>query len=124
MIAVDWLGMGASERRDTKRVTRLRLSASLSASHSNTHADAHAQDVAEIVSREFTEALDEIRRVEGLSRFVLAGHSMGGYLSAKFALHFPEYVEGLVLISPAGIPELPPREERAGVQELDWKVRS
>jgi pimeloyl-ACP methyl ester carboxylesterase len=34
----------------------------------------------------------------GLDRAVLGGHSLGGYLSLSFAVHFPDRVAGLVLI--------------------------
>jgi pimeloyl-ACP methyl ester carboxylesterase len=34
----------------------------------------------------------------GLDRAILGGHSLGGYLSLSFAVHFPERVAGLVLI--------------------------
>jgi pimeloyl-ACP methyl ester carboxylesterase len=41
--------------------------------------------------------LDVVERVEG--PVVLAGHSLGGYLSLAFALQHPELVVGLVLIA-------------------------
>lgn len=40
----------------------------------------------------------------GLERFELVGHSLGGYLSAVFALRHPDRVSRLVLVSPVGIP--------------------
>lgn len=41
----------------------------------------------------------------GLEQFALVGHSLGGYLSATFALRHPHRVSNLVLVSPVGIPE-------------------
>lgn len=38
-----------------------------------------------------------------LKKAVFAGHSMGGQISIVMALKYPEYVEKLVLVSPAGI---------------------
>ena len=36
-------------------------------------------------------------------RFFLAGHSLGGFYCALFASKYPDRVEGLFLISPAGM---------------------
>ena len=35
----------------------------------------------------------------------LFGHSLGGYFATCYALKYPERVEKLILVSPAGIPE-------------------
>lgn len=48
-----------------------------------------------------------------LGKFVLAGHSMGGQISIMFSLKYPERLEKLVLVSPAGVEEF----ERG---EGDW----
>lgn len=119
VIAVDWLGMGCSSRIST-RITRLSLLPSLLLGQG--HED-RAKIIAEQVANEFIESLDEVREQEGLTEFVLAGHSLGGYLSGKYALRYPQYLEGLVLISPAGVPEHPLREHRVEIEELDWKIR-
>ena len=37
----------------------------------------------------------------------LVGHSLGAYLSVVYALRWPERVERLVLLSPAGVPRDP-----------------
>lgn len=37
----------------------------------------------------------------------LFGHSLGGYFATCYALKYPERVEKLILVSPAGIPEDP-----------------
>ncbi|GAB1734977.1 hypothetical protein NU219Hw_g52t1 [Hortaea werneckii] len=39
----------------------------------------------------------------GPNRFTLVGYSLGGGIGASFASHFPELVEGLVLIAPSGL---------------------
>jgi pimeloyl-ACP methyl ester carboxylesterase len=51
-----------------------------------------------------TNWLAEWLEAVGLSRIDLVGHSMGGYVAACFAARFPELVERLVLVAPAGIP--------------------
>ena len=48
---------------------------------------------AEVV-RDFVEAL----RPEGVQRFVLAGHSMGGAIAIEFALRYPARLAGLILV--------------------------
>lgn len=46
--------------------------------------------------------------MEGLkSKFYLAGHSLGGYVSAVYAMQFPEDLIKLILLSPVGLPERP-----------------
>lgn len=40
-------------------------------------------------------------------KFYLAGHSLGGYVSSVYALHYPYDIEKLLLLSPVGIPERP-----------------
>lgn len=55
----------------------------------------------------FLKPLEEWRRLEGLSRIHLVGHSLGGYLAAKYAMWKPEIVASLTLVSPVGIPALP-----------------
>jgi pimeloyl-ACP methyl ester carboxylesterase len=39
-----------------------------------------------------------------LPRVHVVGHSMGGYIAARFAARYPHAVERLVLVAPAGIP--------------------
>lgn len=53
--------------------------------------EAHVQAI-----RGFTQAL-------GLSRFYLAGNSMGGHVAAAFAFTYPEVVQKLILLDPAGL---------------------
>ena len=39
--------------------------------------------------------------------FILAGHSLGGYLASHYAMKYPHKIEKLVLLSPVGIPVKP-----------------
>ena len=39
--------------------------------------------------------------------FILAGHSLGGYLSTQYVLKHPENIDKLILLSPVGVPEKP-----------------
>jgi pimeloyl-ACP methyl ester carboxylesterase len=45
-------------------------------------------------------------QIEGEAPVVLVGHSMGGLVCARLAAERPELVHALVLIAPAGAPEL------------------
>lgn len=95
VVAFDWLGTGCSDRPPFT-----------------------AKTVAE-GEEFFVRSLEDWRAARGLDSFTLVGHSLGGYLSAAYALAHPEHVQHLVLLSPAGIP-VPPdaaqtmRRERRG----------
>ena len=42
-----------------------------------------------------------------LEKFVLLGHSMGGFLAASYAIQYPQHVKHLILADPWGFPEKP-----------------
>ncbi|MDZ7628996.1 MAG: alpha/beta hydrolase [Parvularculaceae bacterium] len=50
------------------------------------------------------EALNAVANAARLDRFFLGGNSMGGWVAWRYALAYPERVEGLVLIDAAGAP--------------------
>jgi cardiolipin-specific phospholipase len=53
----------------------------------------------------FVESLEAWRKAQQIEKMVLAGHSMGGYLSVAYCEKYPERVERLILLSPVGVPE-------------------
>lgn len=55
--------------------------------------------------------IERIRRILGEERLILVGHSFGGFLATLYAAEFPDHVEKLVLVAPAGL-LTPPDEER------------
>ncbi|KAG0038992.1 hypothetical protein BGZ82_010107 [Podila clonocystis] len=90
--AIDWLGMGGSSRPDFKF------------KHSS---KTPVNDVVKQAEDFFISALEELREIQKIDKMILIGHSLGGYLSAVYALKHPERVEKLILASPVGIPENP-----------------
>lgn len=54
----------------------------------------------------FVEVVEAVAKNRKLDRFVLAGNSMGGWVSWNYALTHPERLAGLVLVDASG-PELP-----------------
>ena len=56
----------------------------------------------------FVESLEYWRAANKIEKMVLAGHSMGGYLSVAYCEKYPQRVDRLLLLSPAGIPDDPP----------------
>ena len=51
--------------------------------------------------------IERIRRILGREKLTLMGHSFGAFLAAMYAAEFPERVEALVLVAPAGVLVLP-----------------
>ncbi|KAG2422478.1 hypothetical protein HXX76_016002 [Chlamydomonas incerta] len=90
LFAVDWLGTGLSGRPAFRAKGR-----------------EQAEDF-------FINSLVAWRRAAGLegSKMILVGHSLGGYLAATYALRYPEHVQHLVLVCPAGVPKAPEDWER------------
>ncbi|XP_008550145.1 (Lyso)-N-acylphosphatidylethanolamine lipase isoform X2 [Microplitis demolitor] len=52
-------------------------------------------------------SVEEWRREMELDKFVLLGHSMGGFLAASYAIQYPNRVQHLILADPWGFPEKP-----------------
>ncbi len=50
------------------------------------------------------EALNAVANAARLDRFYLGGNSMGGWVAWRYALAYPERVQGLILIDAAGAP--------------------
>jgi cardiolipin-specific phospholipase len=50
----------------------------------------------------FIDAMEEWRIASGIDKFILAGHSFGGYIAAAYSVKYPKGVSRLALISPVG----------------------
>ena len=55
------------------------------------------------VEEEMVGHLETWRRVLGLERFILLGHSLGAFLACSYSLQHPERVQHLILVDPWGI---------------------
>jgi cardiolipin-specific phospholipase len=53
----------------------------------------------------FVQSLEAWRKAQRIDKMILAGHSMGGYLSVAYCEAYPHRVERLILLSPVGVPE-------------------
>jgi pimeloyl-ACP methyl ester carboxylesterase len=68
-------------------------------------------------------SLDAWRREQGLDRIVLCGHSLGGYLSACYAMRHPQHVQHLILMCPAGVGRKPADWQPPSSLRDPWTLR-
>jgi len=54
--------------------------------------------------------IERIRRILGVEKITIVGHSFGGFLGLLYAIEFPDRVEKLVLVAPAGVIRFPPTD--------------
>ncbi|KAI8819567.1 Alpha/Beta hydrolase protein [Fimicolochytrium jonesii] len=103
--AIDWLGMANSSRPPFPKLPR-------NATDEQIVADAETF---------FIDSLEQWRKANSIDQMTLMGHSLGGYLSTAYALKYPQYVEKLILVSPAGVgqrPEVDIRSRRGLLPKL------
>jgi cardiolipin-specific phospholipase len=98
--ALDWLGWGLSSRPAWKLPPRLQ--AEQKSGNSSDDDDKTGATEAENV---FVESLEAWRKANRIDKMILAGHSMGGYVSVAYTERYPERVERLILLSPVGVNE-------------------
>jgi cardiolipin-specific phospholipase len=78
----------------------------------------------------FVDSLEEWRKFDKIDKMILAGHSMGGYISVAYCERYPQHVDRLILLSPVGVPD--PKVEEANRKargmapaknvSLSWRV--
>lgn len=72
----------------------------------------------------FVESIEQWRRSVGIEKFHLAGLSLGGYMSGMYALKYPDKINKLLLISPAGVSKPVPEDEtNKEIMQLPWLRR-
>lgn len=52
-------------------------------------------------------SIEEWRKEMKLEKFILLGHSMGGFLATSYSISYPDKVQHLILADPWGFPEKP-----------------
>ncbi|XP_046843579.1 1-acylglycerol-3-phosphate O-acyltransferase ABHD5-like isoform X2 [Xenia sp. Carnegie-2017] len=60
-----------------------------------------------VVEETFVDSIEATRKELGLNKFVLLGHSFGGYLACAYSIKYPDHVMSLILADPWGFPEKP-----------------
>ncbi|XP_059497695.1 (Lyso)-N-acylphosphatidylethanolamine lipase-like isoform X2 [Stegostoma tigrinum] len=61
----------------------------------------------EEVEAQFVDSIEEWREQLGISKMLLLGHSLGGFLAASYTIQHPDRVKHLILVDPWGLPERP-----------------
>ncbi len=82
----------------------------------------------EKVENQFVDVIENWREEMGIDRFVLLGHSLGGFLTTSYAIKHPERVRHLILVDPWGFPPPPDQkyfdEHFSSFQKISWPVVS
>mmetsp|Transcript_35155 Transcript_35155/g.85150 ORF Transcript_35155/g.85150 Transcript_35155/m.85150 type:complete len:313 (+) Transcript_35155:148-1086(+) len=101
--SVDTLGMGLSSRKPglLKKVGRS----------------------VQATEKFFVEALEAWRKANGIEKFILAGHSIGGYLGVPYAEQYPERVAHLLLLTPVGLTRENGDEIKEMLNSMSWTQR-
>lgn len=74
---------------------------------------------ADRIEEQMVQSIEAWRAQMQLERFVLLGHSLGGFLCSSYALHYPRHVAHLVLEDPWGFPVFDPARS-GGKRSAHW----
>lgn len=100
IVLFDWIGMGGS-KRPSCHAAPIRGWSEFSTSWCNSRFSA------EQAVRFFIDPLQSFLDENEINNITLVGHSLGGYLGAKYTLQYPGRIQKLVLASPVGFPKKP-----------------
>lgn len=83
---------------------------------------------ATLAENQFINSIEQWRKLVGVERFILLGHSLGAYLACAYTIQHPSRVRHLVLVDPWGFAK-PPSEEKlqemfSTRQQVFWNVMS
>lgn len=105
VVLVDWLGMGGSDRPGCRQRPMRGLFPGTSSWCDSRFSPSEAVD---FFIHPFHQWMQS--SVVGMlknEKVVLVGHSLGGYLAARYALRYPQHLSKLVMASPVGFPVKP-----------------
>ena len=71
----------------------------------------------------FVDSFEQFRKNCGLERFVLAGHSFGGYVAGCYTIKYPQHVEKILFLSTVGVSTTPLGYDFLKELRGDWKFR-
>ena len=83
---------------------------------------------ATLAESQFINSIERWRKVVGVEKFILLGHSLGAYLACAYTMQHPSRVRHLVLVDPWGFAVKPNekelREKFSSKQTLFWNMAS
>lgn len=120
IFALDMYGWGLSSRPNFDLD---QLEADVKHAADDTKEDKETKKKVSSAEKFFVESLESWRKHNNLPKMILAGHSMGGYLSVAYAEKYPQHVERLILLSPVGVPERTEEDEHF-MASVPFYVRS
>lgn len=68
------------------------------------------------VEMQYVTSIEKWRKAQEIDKFVMLGHSFGGYLSCCYSLCYPDYVSHLILADPWGIEDRGLTAQTSGAQ--------
>ncbi|KAI6652747.1 1-acylglycerol-3-phosphate O-acyltransferase ABHD5 [Oopsacas minuta] len=78
------------------------------------------------IVQQYIQSLEDWRVAVGLNKFILLGHSFGGYLSTWYAMRYPDNIAKLILVEPWGYPPYSARQdvtEKRNSERPQWYPR-
>lgn len=80
-------------------------------------------DKVDMAEQFFVESLEAWRKAHKLEKITLGGHSLGGYISVAYCEKYPQHVDRLILISPAGVPHDENENNPSAQKDYPLKVK-